>query len=127
MAINDATTHLIKSGYEARKEGELAVLVQWVDSNDIEIPEATFLDVILYSREQINYENTAMNETPPDTDAPWGIISIKGQLCDYELPMQPITMMRNALGAEEGGSGIALNRELYSQSVEFWKRHVGIK
>lgn len=38
---------------------------------------------------------------PPATLAPWGIISVKGQLCDHELPMQPITMMRNALGAEE--------------------------
>ena len=40
--------------------------------------------------------NPAMQ--PPVSDAPWGIISVKGQLCDYELPMQPITVMRNALG-----------------------------
>ena len=40
---------------------------------------------------------------PPASTAPWGIISVKGQLCDYELPMQPITMMRNALGAAEVG------------------------
>lgn len=26
-----------------------------------------------------------MNEIPPDTTAPWGIISVKGQLCDFEL------------------------------------------
>ena len=26
---------------------------------------------------------------------PWGLISIKPQLVDYEIPMQPITMMRN--------------------------------
>ena len=32
-----------------------------------------------------------------DTE-PWGIISIKPQMVDYELPMNPITMMRNALG-----------------------------
>ena len=38
---------------------------------------------------------------PPASTAPWGIISVKGQLCDFELPMQPITVMRNALGAEE--------------------------
>jgi hypothetical protein len=41
---------------------------------------------------------------PPASNAPWGIISVKGQLCDHELPMQPITMMRNALGAEEVGA-----------------------
>ena len=34
--------------------------------------------------------------------------------------MDPITMMRNALGAEEGGSGVKLNREEYKKSVDFW-------
>lgn len=41
--------------------------------------------------------------------------------------MQPITMMRNALGKEEGGSGVPLNRELYLKSVEFWKKYVLVK
>ena len=125
--INTIPVNLIKSGYEARKEGELPVLIQWVDSNEVEAPEATFLDVILYSREQIIQENLAMGETPPDTDAPWGIISVKGQLCDYELPMQPITMMRNALGKAEGGSGVPLNKVEYMKSVEFWMNHIAIK
>ena len=34
--------------------------------------------------------------------------------------MNPSTMIRNALGKEEGGSGVTLNREKYMQSVEFW-------
>ena len=29
---------------------------------------------------------------------------------EYETPMQPITMLRNALGKEEGGSGVPLER-----------------
>jgi hypothetical protein len=123
----ESVRQYVKSGYEARQEGELPVMVQWVDSADVEPPEATFLDVILYSREQISLENIAMGETPPETDAPWGIISVKGQLCDYELPMQPITVMRNALGKAEGGSGVPLKREEYMKSVEFWTRHVAIK
>ncbi len=64
---------------------------------------------------------------PPATDAPWGIISVKGQLCDYELPMQPITMMRNALGKAYGGSGVDLDVAKYRESVAFWSRHVSIK
>jgi hypothetical protein len=68
-----------------------------------------------------------MGSPVPDSTAPWGIISVKGQLCNYELPMQPITMMRNALGASEGGSGVALDREKYKQSVEFWSNHVSVK
>ncbi len=51
---------LKESGYDARKENELAVLVEFIDSSKIESPEATFLDIILYSREQIIKENEAM-------------------------------------------------------------------
>ena len=68
-----------------------------------------------------------MGETPPDTTAPWGIFSVKGQLCDYELPMQPITMMRNALGTEYGGSGVPFKVAKYKESLDFWKEHVSIK
>jgi hypothetical protein len=118
---------MIESMYEARKEGELAVLIEYIDRAKMPPPLATHLDIILYSREQIIKENEAMGIVPPDTDAPWGIISVKGQLCDYELPMQPITMMRNALGKEEGGSGVPLEKEKYAESVAFWKEHVSIK
>lgn len=68
-----------------------------------------------------------MGTAPPDTTAPWGIISVKGQTVDFELPMQPITMMRNALGVEFGGSGAPLEFDKYKQSVDFWSKHVSIK
>jgi hypothetical protein len=41
--------------------------------------------------------------------------------------MQPITMMRNALGKEYGGSGVPIDPAKYAQSVEFWTENVGIK
>jgi hypothetical protein len=65
-----------------------------------EPPESKMLDIILYSREQLIKENQAMDAKhaaePILPDAPWGIISIKAQDADHELPMQPITMMRNS-------------------------------
>ena len=60
-----------------RKENELAVLIQYIDRNKLEPPPATFLDIILYSREQIRLENLATGDATADTDAPWGIISVK--------------------------------------------------
>jgi hypothetical protein len=45
---------------------------------------------------------------------------------DYETPMQPITMLRNALGKEEGGSGVPLDRKAYEQSVAYWEVHAPI-
>jgi hypothetical protein len=124
---NSVTIPLIQSEYESRKEGELAVLVEYIDRNKFPPPKATYLDIILYSREQIIKENEAMGEIPPECDSPWGIISVKGQLCDYELPMQPITAMRNALGKEEGGSGVPIDRIKYQESVDFWEKNVSIK
>ena len=41
--------------------------------------------------------------------------------------MTPITMMRNALGKSEGGSGVPLNREQYDLSVKFWSEHVNVR
>jgi hypothetical protein len=58
---------------------------------------------------------------------PWGIISIKPQLENYETPMNPITMMRNALPKKEGGSGVSLEKENYDQAVAFWSKHAVIK
>ncbi len=40
---------------------------------------------------------------------------------DNETPMQPITVMRNALGGEHGGSGVDLDRAAYDASVEYWR------
>ena len=55
------------------------------------VPEAKYLDVILYSREQLVKEHKAM-PSKGDADAlphaPWGIISIKAQDEDHETPMQ---------------------------------------
>lgn len=58
--ISDANRHLIESCYEARKENELAVLIQYIDRNKLPPPQATCLDIILYSRDQIIKENEAM-------------------------------------------------------------------
>ena len=96
----------------------------------VTVPEAKMLDVILYSREQIIKEREALSDKEgadsPLPDAPWGIISIKAQDEDHETPMQPITMMRNALGRDEGGSGVPLDRAKYDASVEYWRNRVPV-
>lgn len=44
----------------------------------------------------------------------------------FETPMQPITMLRNALGREEGGSGVPLDKQKYADSVAYWEEHATI-
>lgn len=60
-------------------------------------------------------------------DFDWGVISIKPQNENFELQMDPITMMRNALGVEYGGSGVPLEKEKYLDSVKFWAEFARIR
>lgn len=116
---------LLRTRYEARNDKELPVLARHFPKELVgdDLPVAQFLDLILYSREQINKENAAQGSPANPETAPWGIVSIKAQDIDEELPMNPITVMRNALGKEEGGSGVPLDRQAYMKSVDYWKDH----
>lgn len=69
-----------------------------------------------------------MNRTDEhsDIDYEWGIISIKCQDHEGEIPMEPITMMRNALGKDEGGSGVKLDRSKYQNSCDFYQKNAVI-
>ncbi len=100
--------------------------MRWFPSHSVTPAVAKYLDIILYSREQIRLESRATGKEDL-SDAPWGIISVKAQDVDHELPMNPITAMRNAVGKEEGGSGVPLNREDYMKSVEYWRNHALVK
>jgi hypothetical protein len=149
LPITESNMQCLRSRYEARTEQELPVLTRHFDRkalvlqkqqemgngveaiSDAEIfPVAKYLDLILYSREQIIKENIAMGKAVvaagEEETAPWGIVSIKAQDVKYELPMTPITILRNALGKEQGGSGVELNREAYMESVNYWKDHASV-
>jgi hypothetical protein len=60
-------------------------------------------------------------------DKMWGIVGIIP--CDKceEYPMNPITAMRNALGVDEGGSGVPIDRPRYEISAEFWDKHINVE
>jgi len=114
IAITDANRHLLRSEYESRSPAELPVLVRWFEG--VEPPVARYLIPILYSREQMAKEGTPI-------EADWGVVGCMYTMEPAETPMAPITMMRNALGVAEGGSGVAIDREAYRRSVAFWSAH----
>jgi len=109
--VTDANRHLLRSGYEARNERELPVLVRWFEG--VEPPVANYLVPILYDRAQLAKEGTAI-------DADWGVVGCLYTSEPSEIPMAPVTMMRNALGVAEGGSGVPLDPQAYRRSVAFW-------
>ena len=112
--ITEANRHHLRSAYEARNKDELPVLVRWFEG--IDPPMANYLLPILYSREQLAKEGSPI-------DADWGVVGCLYTAEPEEIPMVPITMLRNALGVEEGGSGVPLDREAYRRAVAFWEAH----
>ena len=115
----------IKSAYQARTENELPVLTRWAEG--IDMPTAKYLIVIVYDQAQIRDEDEKQTGMPSTFDGTWGVVAILGQMHPEEEPMTPITMMRNALGKEEGGSGVELDCEKYKASVEFWSKNIMVK
>jgi hypothetical protein len=114
VPITDTNRHLLRTAYEARNRDELPVLVRWFEG--IQPPIANYLIAILYSREQLAREGSPI-------EADWGVVGCMYTSDPEEIPMAPITMMRNALGVEQGGSGVALDQKAYRRSVEYWSRH----
>lgn len=110
----------LKSGYITRREGELPVLCRWFDSKDLILDKAEWLDIILYDKEQLEKEKGII-------DGDYGIVSINAVRFNKEEPMTPMTMMRNALGINEGGSGVALDKDKYNEAVEFWNQYAILK
>ena len=70
--------------------------------------------------ESILDELLAFAEKGTPIEAEWGVVGCLYTMQPEEIPMAPVTMMRNALGVDEGGSGVPLDREAYRRSVEFW-------
>ena len=114
VPITAENRHLLRSDYEARTPDELPVLVRWFEG--LEPPVAEYLIVILYDRAQLAKEGTLIA-------ADWGVVGCMYASEPVETPMAPITMLRNALGVEEGGSGVPIDREAYRRAVEFWRTH----
>lgn len=111
------------SGYKARTDDELPVLSRWFEESIWSGKKgvgAEWLCLVLYNQCQLEKE-----KTPIDGD--YGIVAILGQDTAEEQPMAPITMMRNALGVDEGGSGVLLDKEKYNKSVKFWSTHAVVK
>lgn len=118
IEITPENEKYLKSGYKARVDGELPVLVRWFEG--VQSPVAKYLMIVLYSAEQLEKEGSPI-------DGDYGIVAILGQEDFNETPMPPITMMRNALGIEEGGSGHPLDRKAYEKSVRFWSKYATVQ
>ena len=120
VKITPENTSHLKSKYEARRDGELKVLVRWFESSDVEVPQAPFLDIVLYTKEHLSVEGVSIEED-------YGIVSIASGLTPEEVPPSPITIFRNAIGVDEGGNGLKLDHDYYNYSVDYYSRFATVK
>lgn len=128
IKLNWFTKLFVKTGYSSRTEQELEVLSRWVKLPFwFKRPKAKYLVFVLYSRDQLIKELKEGETLELSDDCEWGVVAILGTTQPNPDPMPPITIMRNALGIEEGGNGAKLDHILYNQAVEFWNKYILIK
>jgi len=116
----------LRSGYVKRNDDEISYLSRWFDL-PVPAPKAEYLHIIVYSKEQLELEQKDLPEDQKEKIIEWGIVTILAQNTRKTDPIVPSTMLRNAMGIEFGGSGVALDREEYEKSVEFWNTHAIVR
>lgn len=120
VRITHENKHLLETEYVSRRETELPVLTRYFPRGSVQPEVAPYLDLILYSAEQLRSEGVVINEE-------WGIVSINSCTEPLESPMGPTTMLRNALGKEQGGSGVELDEAAYLNAVHYWTQWANVK
>lgn len=121
----------IRTDYVQRTPDELPVLTRFAQlPPGFKQQQAEHIVLVLYSRAQLESEFKQKDDGQEfyfDDSVEWGIVSIMGTMEPRPDPLVPITIMRNALGVEEGGNGEHISRASYSDSVEFWSRYILVK
>ena len=96
----------LQSGWRSRQEGEKPYYSQWFSSVDVDPEPASYLHIILYSRDQLADEGITL-----DPDMEWGIVTINAEQHCVAVPPHPNTLLRNAEGIEAGGNGVQYTEE----------------
>lgn len=137
LEITKENEQYLKSEYTKRRKKELPYLRRYLDlPEDYPIPTAKYLNLILYTREQILKEMKDYDKSSKDpfdikeeyeATTCYGIVGIQGLSKPEVEPMTPYTMVRNALGTKWGGNGDEINWEKMAYAADYWQNHALIK
>ena len=114
----DSKTKLIAEQIKRREEENPYIQIRALNGNPL---KTSNVDLILYRHDVLKETNE--NETSND----WELISFHAIPEDMKnLPMGPITMMRNQLQLPGGTKG-SYSSEEWAKSVEFWQKYCFLK
>lgn len=121
----------IRTDYVSRTPEELPILTRFAQlPPGFPMQQANYIVFVLYSKDQLQKEFKPKEEGQEfyfDDSVEWGVVSIMGTMEAKPDPLVPVTIMRNALGIDEGGNGEKLDKQSYLESVEFWKKYILVK
>jgi len=119
--ITPENEKFLKKEMTKRREGEEEYEQQYFDSKDVKGIPSHHIDIIMYTKEQLD------SEGEKNTGSDFDIISINAEPYDKSVPMTAETMRRNIKGPEAGGSGHQHSEEEIANAEEFWSKHAYIK
>ena len=96
-----------------REDLEEAYKAYWVEAENVEVPMAEFLDVILYSREHLRHEGISI-------EGDWGVVAVLGVPTCEQTPPTRVTLERNSAGTGAGGNGLTATDSMLSKSDAYW-------
>ncbi len=106
----------IRSAYVYRMNDhakELQYLDRWLDKEHVEGAPASFIAVVLYTKEQLYKEGLLIQ-------AAYGIVAAQVEPTKQISPMTPATIERNSMGPEFGGNGTPIDRTYHDYACAFW-------
>lgn len=122
IEITEENEPLLRTRYRNRNEDkELAYLSRHFPKGSVKLIRAHHISVILYTREQLEKEGDAV------TGSDYDIICINAEAENMDSPMTPVTIVRNALGTEYGGSDFPVDKEKHAESVAYWERYAMVE
>lgn len=107
----------VHAEFKPRREGEDSFVN--VTAEGRKTPAKSVV-IVTYSKEVLNEGNER------STDADFEIVSINASPNELEVPMDPVTMMRNYL-VRPGGTKGDFSAQEFAESILFWSQHALVR
>ena len=113
----DKNTILSAKNIQRRKDEEYYIQIRALNGKSLATHQ---VDLVLYRNDVLKETNEV------STNADWELIAFMANPEKINIPMGPVTMMRNQLQLKGGTKGI-YSSENWAQSIQFWQKYCFVK